>query len=313
MNAFAYILATIGPVFGILVIGYCAARFKVSSVATGPGLAQFIFTFAIPALIFRTIVKADLGQLDVWPVVLCFFGAVAVVWIAAGVMALILGRSAREAAAFSFGVGFSNVLILCLPIVLNRYGEAGMPPVLVVIALDVPLMWIAATVQIAIAGRAGGEPLHRMLGTLVMSLVRNPVIAASVAGIFWRASGVPIPDVAERFVALLGQAALPGALFALGMTLSGFQVRGAVRELGVMLVLKLIALPALVWVLATYVFMLQPLVVAVLTLAAACPTGVNAYLFAARYDVMTRTVAGGIAISTALSAITLSVILALVS
>lgn len=52
------VLTTIAPVFGLIVLGFLAARTRLLSEAARAGLTEFVFTIAVPMLIFRTIVTA---------------------------------------------------------------------------------------------------------------------------------------------------------------------------------------------------------------------------------------------------------------
>lgn len=314
MTQLAQVLTTIAPVFGLILIGYAATRLRWLDPGAGPGMAQFIFTFAIPALLFRTMVTADFAHLDPLPVIATFLASISIVWIATTVLAhTLLGKTGTEAASLSFTAAFSNVLIVGLQLSLDAFGPAAAPPVLVIVAIDVPFMWLVATVQASIANRATGGALHRTLFRLAKSLALNPIIIATASGLAWRASGFAIPELGDRIIELLGKAALPGALISLGATLTTFSLRGEWGVLGMLTVLKLALLPLVVWVLATHVFGLAPLTATVMTFVTACPTGVNAYLFAARYEAMPGTVAGAIAVMTVVSAVTLSVLLALLT
>jgi hypothetical protein len=64
-----------------------------------------------------------------------------------------------------------------------------------------------------------------------------------------------------------------------------------------------------VWWLASAVFGLPPVWVGVATLFAASPPGINAYLFAVRYDAGVGAASSAIAIGTVLSALTMAAIL----
>ena len=102
---------------------------------------------------------------------------------------------------------------------------------------------------------------------------------------------------------------MPCAVFAMGAALAGFRLSGAAADAGVGVSLKLVAHPLLVWLLATYVFELEPLWRDVATVMAALPAGVNVYLVADRYQ---SGVAGGVTailISTALSVASIAVVL----
>jgi malonate transporter len=69
-------------------------------------------------------------------------------------------------------------------------------------------------------------------------------------------------------------------------------------------VLKLIVQPLIVLVLATQVFTMPRAWSGVAVLFAACPCGINAYLFAERYREGVAIVSGAVALSTALALFT---------
>jgi hypothetical protein len=61
-----HILSIVLPVFGLIAIGYGARRAKLVLDRTGDGLSDFVFTIAVPALIFKTLTAADLPQSQPW-------------------------------------------------------------------------------------------------------------------------------------------------------------------------------------------------------------------------------------------------------
>ena len=67
----------------------------------------------------------------------------------------------------------------------------------------------------------------------------------------------------------------------------------------------------MVWVLARHVIGLDPLWVAVATVNAAMPSGANVYLLAQRYGVYVARSTSTVLLSTAMSIVTLSVVLAI--
>jgi predicted permease len=112
-------------------------------------------------------------------------------------------------------------------------------------------------------------------------------------------------------IALLGQAAAPAALVALGLGLTAFELRGQVATIAVICALSLALCPALAWLLAFHVFSLPPLWGGVAVLLAACPPGANAYLFATRYNAATGSVSAAVALGTALSVVSVTLVLVL--
>jgi len=125
----------------------------------------------------------------------------------------------------------------------------------------------------------------------------------------WSSLALPVPGVARRTLELVGAAAPPVALFCLGGSLHCFDARAAWKQTGVTILLKLAALPLLVWGI-TRLMGLSELEVAVATLTAALPTGANAFLVARRYGVGTEASGASVLVSTLLSLVTLTVLMA---
>jgi predicted permease len=123
--------------------------------------------------------------------------------------------------------------------------------------------------------------------------------------------GWQVPGALRRTLEMLGAAAPPAALFALGASLTGFNIGAAWRQTGVTLVLKLAALPAAVW-LCCRAGGLSPLEVAVATVTAALPTGANAFLMASRYRISAAESGAAVLVGTALSVLSLPLVLLLV-
>ena len=105
---------------------------------------------------------------------------------------------------------------------------------------------------------------------------------------------------------LLGAAAGPCALFAMGASLATYPLTANVLSTLPLVALKLVVHPLLVWVLAVPVLGLEGVWVPVAVLMASMPTGINVYLVATRYEAGTTVAARTIFLSTAISVLTIS-------
>jgi predicted permease len=123
---------------------------------------------------------------------------------------------------------------------------------------------------------------------------------------------VPLGGVPATLVDRLAEGAATLALFTLGMSLKRYGIRGNIRAGLVLAGLKLAVMPALVFLLARYVVPMPPLWAKVVVLAAACPTGVNAYVVSSRFRAAEALASNTITISTGLAVVTTSLWLALV-
>lgn len=306
------VIATVAPIFGLIALGFALARSGYLTESAGKGLADFVFMVAIPALLFRMMLEAkepEVSPLGLWA---SYYGAVAVVWTVAAVLTrVLLRRAATEGAAISMASGFGNIVMLGIPLAFDRFGTDAAAPAAVIVAISSPLLWFAATLHIELAARRGETTVSAMLRALMLDLLRNPIIVGLMAGLIWRLTGLGLHPVPDKMVGLLGQAAIPGALISLGIGLTGYRLTGQFATIALICSLSLIAAPALAWVLAFDVFGLPPVWAGVTVLLAACPPGANAFLFATRYDAAMRSVSAAVALGTALSAISISIVILL--
>lgn len=286
------VLLIVAPVFGLIAFGFVLARFSILSARAGEGLSEFVFTVAVPALLFRMMVTAkpveEASPLAIWG---AFYGAVAITW-GLSILATryLLKRSARDGASISMGSCFGNIVMLGIPLSLDRFGADAGTPLALILSISSPLLWFAGTLHIELAQRQGDVALGTMIRDPIVSLLKNPIIIGLLAGIAWRATGLGLHPIPDKMIALLGQAAVPAALVALGLGLTAFQIKGQLPTIAVICTLSLAAYPAIAWGLAFHVFELPPLWAGVAVLLAACPPGANAYLFATRYEAATGSV-----------------------
>jgi predicted permease len=147
---------------------------------------------------------------------------------------------------------------------------------------------------------------------VLTDLARNPLMLAIGFGVIWRFTGLGLNPVVDRTVELLAQAGSPAALIALGITLFRFEIKGEMLSVVVMSALKLLAMPAVAFVLAK-LLNLPPTAAGVIVLFAAMPTGANAYIFAVQYQRLVNPVSGAVALGTLLGAATLPVVVAIVT
>ena len=204
---------------------------------------------------------------------------------------------------------FSNLVFLGLPLAVGAFGSEAALPAALIVAINTPLLWFCAMLQMEWGNRDSGAPFSRMVRDLARSLLKNPIILGLLVGAGWRTSGLDLPAVLDLFLALLGDCAVPVALFALGLSISSYRLGEGWQAATVLVGMKLLLFPALVWLVGSAMPGMPAAWLRVAVLMAACPAGVNAFLLAMRYQRAVATVAAAIAFGTAASALTLTVLL----
>ncbi len=302
------VLTTVGPIFGLIALGYVAARFRWLPDTAGKGIADFTFLIAMPALLFRTMVVSSMGDALPGLLLSSYFTTIAIVWaLATLVSAFVLRRPAAEGSVFAMTASYGNIVLLGIPIALGAYGERAAPTCAIIVSMHVAALWLAACVHLALTGKAQSGSWSSLARTIAIDFARNPIVVAIVIGLMWRFTGAGLHVSVDRMLSLLMQAGVPCALFAVGFSLAGFRIAGEMRTLAASFVLKNLLSPLLAWIVVRHGFGVPALPATVITLFAAMPTGTATFLFAARSDIAVQTTSATVALSTAGAMITIPV------
>ncbi len=298
-------LAIVLPVFAVILLGYGVGKTRLFGDEGVKALTTFCFFVAIPAVLFRAMAQLDAPSGSDFAVVVAFYAAVLVTYaLAMGVARLLFKLPLADQAIFATGATYSNILLLGIPLVVTAFGPRAALPQSAILALQSVIL-ISLTSFIVEAARGGEGKSAGGIGTILKSagvaLATNPIIVSMVAGFAWGRTGLGLHEIVEKSLVFLGQAAVPTALFALGASLTRFHLGGDLRQVAAIGIIKLALLPALVFVSARYVFGLEPLPVAVATISAAMPSGVNAFVLAMRYNTLVARVAAATIATTALA------------
>ncbi|MCP9484069.1 AEC family transporter [Shimia sp. CNT1-13L.2] len=295
------------PFFAIIGLGYWAGRTKFFSQEATAYLTKFVFYFALSAMLFRFAANLSLVEVLDWPLVGAYLlGTLAIYLLATGIAflrRLDIPTAAIEAQCAVIG----NVGFLGVPMLVLLLGERAIGPVMLVLAVD--LIVFSSLIVILITGSRDGRMSFAILRTVGLGLLRNPMIVAISSGLIWSALEIPIPAPLNEFLALLGAAATPGALFAIGASLAAIAAE-RVQVAAWLSFCKLVLHPAAVAIAALWIIPIDPYSAAVVISAAALPVAGNVYILAQHYGVAPHRASAAILLSTVVSIGTVSAVIA---
>ncbi len=310
----SFVITAVVPIFGLIGLGLAAARWRWLSESAGKGITEFTFLVALPALLFRTMVTANLGETQPLLLLASYFVSVAVIWLVSTLAAYIVaGRSGPETAVFAMCASYGNIVLLGIPIAISAFGAAAAPTAAVIVSTHVAILWLAACFHLALVTQGGTSSVPGILRSVVVDFTRNPIVVAIVIGLLWRLTGLGLHGTVERGMQMLAKASVPCALFAVGFSLTGFRAAGELRTLSTLFVLKNLAMPVVAWVITTQVFGVTGLAAIIIVLFTAMPTGTATFLFASSNGIAVQTASEAVALSTGLSMLTLPVVLLLLA
>lgn len=294
------------PFFALIGLGYLAAYRGFFTQAATAYLTKFVFYFALSAMLFRFASNLSLGEIFDWNFIGAYlFGCFAIYALATAV-ALFRKRPASEAAIEAQCAVIGNTGFLGVPMLVVLMGPAAAGPVLMILATD--LIVFSSLIVIIITASRDGRMSLRIFRSIAVGLIKNPMIMSMVAGLAVSGAGLQLPVPVDEFMALLGAAATPCALFAIGASLAGKSAERASVALWLSFA-KLILHPAAVAIGALYIFAVDPFDAAVMIAASALPVAGNIYMLAQHYNVAPQRVSASILMSTAISILTVSLVI----
>lgn len=302
----AILLKTL-PFFALIGLGYAAGRGRMFSETATAALTKFVFYFALSAMLFRFAAGLRLSDIFDPAFVLAYLSASLVLYALVMAVALARGRPLAEAAIEAQCAQSGNTGFLGVPMLVVLLGPAAAGPVLMVLTID--MVVFSSLITLIVTAARGGRIGWHSAGALARGLLANPMVVSITAGLIWSALALPLPGPADEFLRILGGAATPGALFAIGASLAA---RGADRlgDAAWLSFAKLVLHPALVAIAAFGLFAVDRQAAGVMIAAASLPVAGNVYILAQHYGVAPRRVSTAILISTAASILTVTAVIA---
>ncbi len=274
------------PDFALIIFGFFLNRITDWGRGFWSGLEKLIYFVLFPALLFISIARTQIDFVAAAPalktaVVIVLVGIV-LAWFAKP-----LFRPPEKTFASGFQTAFRFNSYIGLAIAGRLHGEAGIAAFGIIIALVIPMCNVASVWALA---RHNNESLWK-------ELARNPLILATLSGVLYSVSGLPLPEVAQLLISRMGAASLACGLLCVGAAL---ELKSAGKNAGLIsyfTAVKLIAMPVAAIFTARAVGV-TGVYFDMVVLLAALPTATSAYVLAVRMGGDGPMVAQGVTIST---------------
>jgi len=285
-----------------------AGRLGLATGEDSAALNRFVFRFAMPAALFSLLSGASGLKREDALIALAYGAPALLVMTGAYIFSRTALRHTPSAAgAFALACVLGNGVFLGLPIALGVDGWAR-PFVDLMLVEGILVIGVGAALISAPGERRRLDPATTLLRPL-----KNPLVAAALAGFALATAGIALPGPIRGFFDILGRAAGPAALFSLGLFFStrGFAIATHAREVAAITAFKMALLPTLSLVFLGVLGVDDPHYRGALALFTVVPTAVGAFIMASQYRQLTDETAAAVAATTALSVISIGVVLAL--
>lgn len=297
------------PIIFTVAMGYLVAHRRFLSQPQINGLSRLTFSLIMPLFLFINMATTELASVFDWRVLGSFYLPVMVIYGLSLIFhyfyAAQKSRQLAAASVFALSTGYSNLVLVGLPITIAALGEQIIGSVFVLISFHGVVLFGSTIVLCAI-----GSGTRFSLFDTLKKVCSNPIVGSIWLGLLINFIGLPLPELLVSSLKFFAKPGITLALFVLGTALFFYSVKGKIAQIGAVSVIKLLIMPILVWFMANPVFQLPYELATMLVLLAASPTGINAYLIATQQKCHEALIASAVVVTTVLCMLSFSAWLA---
>jgi malonate transporter len=296
LQIFGLVMSIIAPV----TVGWVIARMRWLESSADQVLSWLFLHVCTPPLIVVLLAKQDLATLLDARFILATLVLLLLIYLGLlQVHTRLLGRRLREAAMAAFAGTKFNTVIIGLPVLLATIGHHAIVPTIINLVAEyftiLPVTLLCTSP--ALAGGIFGRRVAAVFAQALKKTITHPLVVSTLVGLSWAGLELPLSPWLEKILLSVGNAAIPLALIAVGMSLNAAGVRAYVFEISWMSAVRVILSPTLAIVIAM-VLGLQPVFAIALVISFSLPTAKMVLPLAEEQGVYVEQTAGIITVTT---------------
>lgn len=309
------LINTLFPVFGIILLGFICCRFNILEQKESAILNKFVYFVAFPSLLFVVMAKAPLEKIFYWQFIGAWGVGLLITFVISAIVSVVIWRDKlSELSMNCLNTTCSSTAFMGVPLIYIAFGQEATVAAIIATTFLV-IVIISLSIFLIELDQDGNTSVTGILRNIGVSLAKNPLMMGAVLGIVC-AAFIPLPKSVDHLFDMVGNAAIPISLFAIGLFIAGqsmAQIKQGLLKVNGLIFIKLIIHPVVTWLLIEYVFDLDPVWSAITIILAGLPPATTCFVIAQRYEVSVSETASMTVLSTLYSVVTISIILVLLS
>ena len=240
MTAFSVCVNAVLPIFFLMALGCLARHLGAIQRSDVPKLNKLLFRFFMPVMLFYNIYTSDLSS-AVQPKLLIFAACgVLIEFFLSLAYVMLTEKETSKRGVKIQGIYRSNFVIIGLPLATALVPGADAGPVVVLIAVVVPMFNAIAVVTLELFNGNRPKPL-----TIVADIFKNPLILGTIVGIAFLLPGIQLPEALLSTTKQIAAATNPMLLFMLGAFFQWGSIHRYVRDLVEVVLGRLVIMPGI--------------------------------------------------------------------
>ena len=296
-------------VFGYVIAGYIIRKINIIPDRIVKWFDFSSFNILLPLALVTYFWKIQFPTINTLHLLFSFFGSgIIVFFIGFYISANFLKFKPDDSALFGLGSCFGNSVALGIPLMYSILGPINSMPYMILVFFHGFIHFTYTTIIIEGYRNRNSSYIFIMLKS-ILGLFKNIVLFGMSLGITLNYSGIEAPLLISNMLNPLSTIALPAVLISLGFALAKFQIKKHFNIALILTFLKNFIHPSFAFIISKYLFGMGPMLVFIVTMAAALPSGSQSYYFSYRYNSLQNILSANIVLSTLVSFFTLSFLL----
>lgn len=289
----SYFIAALVPIIVLIGLGYLLKRLSFLSDAAWAGIEKLTYYIMFPALLIHTLGQQDIQGLNWLSILVVTFTVLLLS--AASLWAWFQFRLSMSGATFTSvfqgGVRFNTYIALSVSGA--YFGADGLAIASVASGFMIVIINLLCITAFVLYGHMPSQSFS----VFTKQILVNPLIIGCAVGWFLSLSHIGLPGVSAEIFEIVGRAALPIGLLAVGAALKPSLITGHLKAIVSSSFVQFMLKPALI-VSFSLLLGLPTIVAGVLLIAFTVPTASSAYILARQLGGDTETMASIITVQT---------------
>ncbi len=292
--------------FALLLVGYACARLKLVGPEFNKGLSKLVMNVFLAATILNSVINKELSMTG-GEIVFAIGMSTLAMLISIGIAYItpfILGIKTGDRGMYRLLVAFMNTAFVGYPVVTAVFGEEQL---FLASLSNIPFNLLLYTVGIMLltTGEKGGFKLKKAI---------NAPIIATLTAVLIFSLRIPVPAILEDICSTLASATVPLSMMCVGISLGPVSVKEALTQprLYLLSLVRLIICPLAVWFVLHF-FISDPIMLGVIVAIMSTPTAIVCTILGLEYGRDGIESSEEIFISTALSMVTIPLIMSFIT
>jgi predicted permease len=303
------LLNIVSSVFGYILFGFFVNKLQILPKKYIDYFDFTGFNILLPLALIIYFWQVSFPQIDSIGLIISFFASGIFIFITGFLISKqFLNFKTDDSALFGLASCFGNTVAMGIPLMYAVLGPINTIPYMILVFFH-GIIHFSYTVIIIEVYRNRKKSIVEIFYQILLGIIKNIVLFGMIIGFILNYSNLIVPSIMKEPLDIFVKLALPMVLISLGLALGNFKIRENIYGALLLTILKNFIHPIIAFCLAHFILELDSLLVIIVTMAAALPSGSQSYYFAYRYNSLQAVVSSNVVLSTFVSFFTLSLLL----